>query len=65
MSFSVDWQSVFIPGIGIPEVIIRGSIMHLCMFDTALCRAASGRSFRAGRFAGHCYDRRCCAERPW
>jgi hypothetical protein len=31
MSFSVDRQSVFVPGIGTAEAIIRGSIMYLCM----------------------------------
>lgn len=31
MSFSVDWQSVLVPRIGIAEVAVRGSIMYLCM----------------------------------
>jgi uncharacterized membrane protein YcaP (DUF421 family) len=45
MSLSVDWQSVFVPGIGIAEVIVRGSIMYLCMF--AILR------FVGRRQAGH------------
>jgi uncharacterized membrane protein YcaP (DUF421 family) len=31
MSFSIDWHSVFVPAIGIAEVVVRGSIMYLCM----------------------------------
>jgi uncharacterized membrane protein YcaP (DUF421 family) len=45
MSFSVDWQSVSVPGMGLAEVIIRGSIMYLCMF--AILR------FVGRRQAGH------------
>jgi uncharacterized membrane protein YcaP (DUF421 family) len=45
MSFSVDWQSVFMPGIGIAEVVVRGSIMYLCML--AIMR------FVGRRQAGH------------
>jgi len=29
--FSIDWHSVFVPAIGIAEVVVRGSIMYLCM----------------------------------
>jgi uncharacterized membrane protein YcaP (DUF421 family) len=28
----VDWQSVFIPSLGILEVIVRGSLMYLALF---------------------------------
>ena len=45
MNFSVDWQSVFVPGIGVAEVIVRGSIMYLCLF--AILR------FVGRRQAGH------------
>jgi uncharacterized membrane protein YcaP (DUF421 family) len=45
MNFSVDWQSVFMPGIGIAEVVVRGSIMYLCML--AIMR------FVGRRQAGH------------
>jgi uncharacterized membrane protein YcaP (DUF421 family) len=45
MNLSVDWQSVFVPGIGIAEVMVRGSIMYLCMF--AILR------FVGRRQAGH------------
>lgn len=29
--FSIDWHSVFVPAIGVAEVVLRGSIMYLCM----------------------------------
>lgn len=28
----VDWQSVFVPTIGLAEVVVRGTIMYLAMF---------------------------------
>lgn len=31
MSFSIDWDSVFVPTIGIAEVVLRGTIMYFCM----------------------------------
>jgi uncharacterized membrane protein YcaP (DUF421 family) len=32
MGLSVDWNSVFIPAIGLAEVIVRGSLMYLGLF---------------------------------
>ena len=32
MDLSVDWKSVFVPAIGIAEIIVRGSIMYLGLF---------------------------------
>jgi hypothetical protein len=32
MSFSVDWQSVFEPGIGIAEVVVRSSMFAILRF---------------------------------
>jgi uncharacterized membrane protein YcaP (DUF421 family) len=29
---SIDWNSVFVPTIGISEVVVRGSIMYLGLF---------------------------------
>ena len=45
MGISIDWHSVFVPGIGIAEVVVRGSIMYLCML--AILR------FVGRRQAGH------------
>jgi uncharacterized membrane protein YcaP (DUF421 family) len=44
MSF-IDWQSVFVPSLGIAEVIVRGSLMYLALF--AILR------FIGRRQAGH------------
>jgi hypothetical protein len=49
-NFSVDWQSVFVPGIGFAEVIARGSIIYLCMF--AILRFVGRR--QAGHFGPAC-----------
>lgn len=43
--FSVDWPSVFVPSIGILEVMLRGTIMYLALF--AILR------FIGRRQAGH------------
>jgi uncharacterized membrane protein YcaP (DUF421 family) len=32
MGLSIDWNSVFIPAIGLAEVIVRGSLMYLGLF---------------------------------
>ena len=45
MDLSVDWKSVFVPAIGIEEIIVRGSIMYLGLF--AIMR------FIGRRQAGH------------
>lgn len=45
MDLSVDWKSVFVPAIGIAEIIVRGSIMYLGLF--AIMR------FIGRRQAGH------------
>jgi uncharacterized membrane protein YcaP (DUF421 family) len=29
---SIDWNSVFVPSIGIAEIVLRGSIMYLGLF---------------------------------
>ena len=47
MGISIDWHSVFVPGIGIAEVVVRGSIMYLCML--AILRFVGRR--QAGHFA--------------
>jgi uncharacterized membrane protein YcaP (DUF421 family) len=31
-SAALDWQSIFAPGLGIGEVVVRGSIMYLALF---------------------------------
>lgn len=43
---SVDWNSVFMPAIGIAEIIVRGTIMYLGLF--AILRFMSRR--QAGSF---------------
>ena len=45
MSLSVDWNSVFVPAIGLAEIVVRGSIMYLGLF--VIMR------FMARRQAGH------------
>ena len=45
MGLSVDWNSVFVPAIGLPEIIVRGSLMYLGLF--VIMR------FTARRQAGH------------
>ena len=45
MSFSVDWNSVFVPAIGLAEIVVRGSLMYLGLF--VIMR------FMARRQAGH------------
>ncbi len=30
--FQIDWNSVFVPTVSIPEIIIRGTIMYLMLF---------------------------------
>jgi uncharacterized membrane protein YcaP (DUF421 family) len=30
--FSIDWHSVFVPTLGLGEVVLRGTIMYLAMF---------------------------------
>jgi hypothetical protein len=32
MGSSIDWNSVFVPAIGLAEVIVRGSLMYLGLF---------------------------------
>ena len=43
---SVDWNSVFVPAIGIAEIIVRGTVMYLGLF--AILRFVSRR--QAGSF---------------
>ena len=43
---SVDWNSVFVPAIGIAEIIVRGTVMYLSLF--AILRFMSRR--QAGSF---------------
>jgi uncharacterized membrane protein YcaP (DUF421 family) len=45
MGPSVDWNSVFVPAIGLAEIIVRGSLMYLGLF--VIMR------FMARRQAGH------------
>jgi uncharacterized membrane protein YcaP (DUF421 family) len=45
MDLSVNWNSVFEPAIGIAEIVVRGSIMYLCLFGIL--------RFMARRQAGH------------
>ena len=45
MDLSVDWSSVFVPAIGLAEIIVRGSLMYLGLF--VIMR------FMARRQAGH------------
>lgn len=32
MDLSIDWNSVFVPAIGIAEIVVRGSLMYLGLF---------------------------------
>src|SRR4051812_45214483 len=32
MHLSIDWNSVFVPAIGLGEIIVRGSLMYLGLF---------------------------------
>jgi uncharacterized membrane protein YcaP (DUF421 family) len=45
MNLSVDWNSVFVPAIGLAEIVVRGSLMYLGLF--VILR------FMARRQAGH------------
>lgn len=45
MSLSVDWNSVFVPAIGLTEIVVRGSLMYIGLF--VIMR------FMARRQAGH------------
>lgn len=45
-NMSVDWNSVFVPAIGIAEIIVRGTVMYLGLF--AILRFVSRR--QAGSF---------------
>jgi uncharacterized membrane protein YcaP (DUF421 family) len=45
MDLSVDWNSVFVPAIGLAEIVVRGSLMYLGLF--VILR------FMARRQAGH------------
>jgi uncharacterized membrane protein YcaP (DUF421 family) len=45
MDLSIDWYSVFVPAIGLAEIVIRGSLMYLGLF--VILR------FMARRQAGH------------
>ena len=43
--FNVDWHAMFVPAIGLAEIVLRGSIMYLALF--AILR------FIGRRQAGH------------
>jgi uncharacterized membrane protein YcaP (DUF421 family) len=45
MDLSVDWSSVFVPAIGLAEIVVRGSLMYLGLFMIL--------RFMARRQAGH------------
>jgi uncharacterized membrane protein YcaP (DUF421 family) len=45
MNLSVDWNSVFVPAIGLAEIFVRGSLMYLGLFMIL--------RFMARRQAGH------------
>jgi hypothetical protein len=45
MNLSVDWSSVFVPAIGLAEIVVRGSLMYLGLFIIL--------RFKARRQAGH------------
>ena len=32
MDLSIDWNSVFVPAIGLAEIVVRGSLMYLGLF---------------------------------
>ncbi len=44
--FAIDWKSVFVPSVGLIEIVIRGSLMYLALF--AILRFIARR--QAGRF---------------
>ena len=62
MSLSVDWNSVFVPAIGLAEIVVRGSLMYLGLF--VIMRFMARR--QAGHFGPadlrHRPDRRCRPE---
>jgi uncharacterized membrane protein YcaP (DUF421 family) len=43
---SIDWHGMFVPALGIPEIVLRGTIMYLAMF--AILRVIARR--QAGSF---------------
>jgi hypothetical protein len=48
MNLSVDWNSVFVPAIGLAEIVVRGSLMYPRAFrDPPLHGASPGGTFRA------------------
>ena len=57
MDLSINWNSIFVPAIGLAEIFVRGSLMYLGLFrcHSALYGAASSGTFRAGRpFSSSC-----------
>ena len=64
--FIADWNAMFVPAVGLFEIVLRGTIMYLVLFAILRFLApASGRSFWPNRFVGHSIDSRCCTERAW
>jgi uncharacterized membrane protein YcaP (DUF421 family) len=47
MALVIDWQALFVPSLGIAEVVVRGTIMYLALF--LMLRFVSRR--QAGNFA--------------
>ena len=43
--FTVDWAAVFVPALGLPEIVLRGTIMYLILFSIL--------RFMGRRQAGH------------
>ena len=52
--FNVDWHAMFVPAIGLAEVVLRGSIMYLALFAILrFNRAATSGALWPGRPARH------------
>jgi hypothetical protein len=37
----IDWNSIFVPSLGLAETVVRGTLMYLGLFLILLCILAS------------------------
>ena len=60
MHLSVNWDSVFVPAIGLAEIVVRGSIMYLGLFLILrfMVRRQAGHFGPADLLVRHCHANR-------
>ena len=61
-----DWNAMFVPAVGLFEIVLRGTIMYLVLFAILrfLGRRQAGH-FGPSRLVGHSIDSRRRTERAW